>query len=142
MMSPCMAARGMLRPYRMSTSKRQKASCLHECRVHGLLVSKQTPTAWRAFIFPAFSWMVIALDTTFFSASMASASAWMAVLSVCAWPSEAPMWFCRSKASNLVCCATAWRSSSCGEPLNSVDYRLPPQEQHSKKPWTGHNRPT
>ena len=95
-------------------------------RVHGLLLRGKAPTAWRAFIFPAFSWMVIALDTTFFSASMASASAWMAVLSVCAWPSEAPMWFCRSKASNLVCCATACRSSSCGEPPDSVRYSLPP----------------
>ena len=88
----------------------------------------------RAFIFSAFSWMVMAPDTTFFSASIASASAWMAVLSVCAWPSEAPIWFCRSKASKLVCCATACRSSPYARPQHTVDCSLICAEEALEEP--------
>ncbi len=58
----------------------------------------------------------MALETTLFSASIASASCWMAALSVAACPSDAPAWFCRSNASRLVCCATASRSSPCAAP--------------------------
>ena len=65
------------------------------------------------FILSAFSWMLTAPLTTFFSFSMASASSLMAFFRLLARLSEAPMWFCRSKASSCVCTSTASLSVSC-----------------------------